>query len=347
MLDNVEMDAMNSTLVWLISVVVVVAAALLFALRGGAATPGTRDGEVAEAVAQPWWPSNLSVEQRASILSIVEDYFRRSGDAIAIRDGVATRRFNGTQFGLMNLVQVCAQIPQAQWKETIHGHFDGIARSADAQRELEQKAKVWTAIESMLVPRLWRTEDLPSDAPIFVSRIDLEGISTVLAFDLPEISTNVKPEHAAAWDIAHAQVFARALRNLREQHPVDLGTQELEPAVSVTLLAADHFYAASHVLLLDEYPDCIGPYGAVVAVPHSHGVLCHPIHSIDVVRAINRLMPIATGMWKEGPRSISPDLFWYREGRFTRLPYRIEDKKLVFEPPAVFVELLNALAQPD
>jgi hypothetical protein len=49
-------------------------------------------------------------------------------------------------------------------------------------------------------------------------------------------------------------------------------------------------------------------------------------------------------MEREGPGSITPNLYWYRDGRFTLLPYEIANKQFNFRPPDELVDLMNQLA---
>ena len=50
------------------------------------------------------------------------------------------------------------------------------------------------------------------------------------------------------------------------------------------------------------------------------------------------------GMHRDGPGSITPNLFWYRDGTFEQLPYELEGNQLSFAPSDDFVELLDQLS---
>jgi len=83
--------------------------------------------------------------------------------------------------------------------------------------------------------------------------------------------------------------------------------------------------------------------GSLIGVPHRHAVIIYPIESLQVVQAINRLIPTIHGMHNEGPGSISNKLLWYQDDEFRDLPYGVEGNKLRFMPPEFFVEMLNSM----
>ena len=104
---------------------------------------------------------------------------------------------------------------------------------------------------------------------------------------------------------------------------------------------------ADYERALEDYIESPTPYGAVVAVPHRHVVVFHAIRNLGVVKAISAMLPVAFGMYQEGPGSISPNLYWYRDGKFTLLPSKVTAKEITFLPPDTFVtEVLNILGEP-
>lgn len=91
---------------------------------------------------------------------------------------------------------------------------------------------------------------------------------------------------------------------------------------------ADHFFAASHALLLGERL----PPAAI------HGAM-----DLGLVDAINRLIVTAVSMFQQGPASISPGLYWWRAGAVTLLPSSFDGRSVNFAPPDEFIAVLNDL----
>jgi hypothetical protein len=57
-------------------------------------------------------------------------------------------------------------------------------------------------------------------------------------------------------------------------------------------------------------------------------------------------MSLAKCMHRDGPGSISPNIYWWREGELTLLPTRLSDDSAFFEPPEEFIDGLNRLHKP-
>ena len=58
------------------------------------------------------------------------------------------------------------------------------------------------------------------------------------------------------------------------------------------------------------------------------------------------MFKIAMNLFREGPGSISDQLYWWRGGEFVHLPHTVSGKSINFVPPDEFVQALNGLAEP-
>ena len=76
-------------------------------------------------------------------------------------------------------------------------------------------------------------------------------------------------------------------------------------------------------------------------------VIACPIEDLRIVGALGMTIQAVCTMSQQGPGSITDNVYWYRVGEFTRLPYEIEGNELNFEPPDEFVEMLNGLGGPE
>ena len=52
-------------------------------------------------------------------------------------------------------------------------------------------------------------------------------------------------------------------------------------------------------------------------------------------------------MFLKGPGSLTPELFWFYEGKFEVLPVIEKEDGLTFVPPPKFVDILNQLKAPE
>lgn len=297
----------------------------------------------------PSWATFFSDQQYRDFIHLVETYFR--GRQVPFRMGEGVVHLEETedgaqQLGLYNLGQLCARHPQQDWPNVIADHFQTMDKSQREQRVLEERLNDFDRVEELLAVRLWPEDYLSQiDRAKLIHRLDLPGTVSALVFDLPSSIRNVTPEEAEAWRRSPEELFDIGLANVRENCIPDKSDQELAPGLTIRLLSDESFFVASHALLLEDHPECIGTHGTLVGIPHRHVLLAYPIEDLRVIQAINLLIPIVLGMEREGPGSVSPRLYWHHCGEFVDLPYRIEDQTLHFTPPEAFIEMLQLLSE--
>jgi hypothetical protein len=88
--------------------------------------------------------------------------------------------------------------------------------------------------------------------------------------------------------------------------------------------------------------------GALVAVPNRHTMLYAPIADLTVVDTLQAMAILSQRRHAEGPGSLSPTLYWWRDGHLLALPVEVDDDGVRFFPPNEFVEgCLERLAKPS
>jgi len=103
------------------------------------------------------------------------------------------------------------------------------------------------------------------------------------------------------------------------------------------------FFGPNIVFDLKNRKELLNDMGVLIAMPHRHAVIIYPIKTLEVVDAINSLIPIVDGMNQEGPGSLTNQLYYYKNEIFLNLPYKLSDGKVEFTPPDEFIEVLNNL----
>jgi hypothetical protein len=196
-------------------------------------------------------------------------------------------------------------------------------------------------MKDLLAVRVGDEESLPTDKLIF--RRDLPGTISYLVFDLPNSVESVAPHLPEIWGKSIDELFALGLANVKQSANPSIEQVEIEPGATFTAYTGDSFFTASFALLLDQLDGATGPHGTLVAIPHRHMLLIHRIETAAAVFAVQHLGVLAVNLDEQGPGSISPNLFWYRDGKFVNLPFRIEGDSFNFRPPEEFMEMLNAL----
>jgi hypothetical protein len=303
--------------------------------------------------APPAWARFFSKGEYYRFLEEIRGYFRRRGLAIVIEDSilcVPAGLPGGIQrCGLLNLAQRCKQeADAATWPGIIAAHFDSFERHLQESARVQEIARDFERVAPLLAVRLYPQEYLEGDtARHCVFRRDLPGTVTVLVYDLPSSIQNVRPGDVASWGRDVEEIFEIALDNVRLHSIPQRSEVACGDGIALQVLTGQDYFVATHALLLDEHPACVGIHGALVGVPHRHAVLTYPIRDMAVLRVVQPMLGAIIGMERDGPGSISSQLFWYHDGSYERLPYRVDRQRLIVEPPAPFLELLQTLARTD
>ena len=300
----------------------------------------------------PAWANFFTPAQYAEFVDCVSAHFTKQKRRFTLGDGVVyiddSQPKSKRQLGLLNLAQMCARNDSKDWRDIIGDHFRTLEKSYGEQKVLDERLSDFARVAELLAVRLWPEGYLAElDRKKILHRTQLPGTISALVFDLPSSIRNVTPEEMQSWGKSETELFRIGLANVMENCIPDVSEQDLGNGITLTLFSDESYFVASHALLLEEHPDCIGPFGTLVGIPHRHVMLAYPIADLRVVQAIQMMIPIIAGMERDGPGSISPLLYWHKNGDYTNLPYRIDKQTLSFSPPPEFVEMLNLLSEPE
>jgi hypothetical protein len=301
----------------------------------------------------PEWARFFTPDDYRDFLQAVDGEMRRRQLTYEFGDGTVHVMPSGAEnadYGLLNLAQTCHATGRADWEPTIREHFDNAFRSTRDSEELDAKSGSLDGVRACLKVRLYHTDYLDQMGETgLIHRMPAEGLIETLVYDLPGSVRTVPPDHARKWGVALDDLFRIGLQNVRAEQPAP-ALQKFDVGKGATLqaLVGDSFFTASHALFLEDHLKPPPDYGAVLAVPHRHAVLFHPIVDMKVVGAVNSMIPIAFGMYQEGPGSLSPGLYWWKERRLTLLPTKVTAQSISFSPPAEFVnDVLDRVPEPE
>jgi hypothetical protein len=300
----------------------------------------------------PDWAKFFSLEDYRAFLGAVDEEMRRRQLPFEFGDGTVRVSPPGEEdadYGLLNLAQTCHAAGRNEWPTTIREHFDNAFRSSRDSQELDAKSDRLEAVRGSLKVRLYHTDylDQMGDGGL-VHRVPAEGLIETLVYDLPGSVRTVPPDHVRKWGLPTDELFRIGLDNVRAEPAPARQTFDVGKGALIQALVGDSFFTASHVLFLDQHLGPPSAFGALVALPHRHAVLFHPIENMRVIGAVNSMIPIAFGMYQEGPGSLSPGLYWWRSGTLTLLPTKVSAQSITFSPPDAFVkEVLDRVPEPD
>lgn len=295
----------------------------------------------------PKWASFFSKKEYQIFNKEINVYFENLKVDFSINDGIVIikgNQFGFENLGLINIAQVCKQEQNTKlYKKIINEHFASLIRTHNFEQEFKKISDDFEKVKKYIGLRLYNNE--------YASHIGKEqtigkditaGIYAMVVFDFPDSIINIKPEQTLKWNKSVDEIYEIGKNNIREKYPINTFEEKFEN-FSIMFGTADHFFTPNIMLDIKKKPELIGEFGSLIGIPHRHSVLVYPIENLEVVKAINGLIPIVYGMNQEGPGSLSNEIFWYFNDTFTELPYKFEDNKLQFIPPNNFLDILNKL----
>jgi len=236
--------------------------------------------------------------------------------AVSRIDPGVVRLSNGRSVGLLQLAQHCHLRDRAEWRGLIGQHLRTVtAHLGDATDPI-----------SMIDLRIRLVPDTPADAATFQSfgaRPFAEGVLQLLGVDVANAvrSVPVREVEELGWDVeeawASAQLQTDMLERPDELHVIDLG------GASFVHVFGERPFTASMVGIVDQLVEekaVVGPDGAIVSMPSRHSVLVHPVVGRETHDGIGGLIPITRQLYRQGPASVSPHLYWWQAGQLTWLP---------------------------
>lgn len=276
----------------------------------------------------------------------IETYFRKKKASYSYVSGVIVSPNEAgeeVRHGLVNIAQQCRQAAPKEWKTLITRHFKTLDEIDQFNEVFNKRAHDFRYTQKYLGVRLYGSDYLTHiGEDIILTRPVMEGIIAMLVFDFPHSVVNVKPEQSILWSKSEDELFEIGLANMRANYRYNLSHESLGEA-AIWFATADHFFTPNIIFDLQHDPKLQGLHGSLVGIPHRHAVLIYPINSVETIRMITQLLPVINGMHREGPGSISPQLYWYTNNNFHPLPYRIDEKTIQFTPPENFINMLNEL----
>ena len=298
----------------------------------------------------PAWARVLGPQGYHTFVALVENYFvgRHIAVQLDIKEGLLRPQANDAEqssvFGLQNIAQTCSQADRDQWRDLIHSHFDCIFAASDDQNALRIDVSDFDKVRDNIRARLYPLE-LEQQSVETVHRDGPEGTLEVIVVDLPKSVRTVSRSEAAEWGVSRDELFELGRRNLAKRTSVQMHAVEIQAGIELLAFMGDAYYAASHVLMLEQHVPGDLPHGALVGIPRRDVMLVHPIRNIGAADAISSMLQATLHWHAEGPGSLSPLLYWYRAGEFVTLTYTIKDNTLDFTPPLEFLDMLKMLSE--
>lgn len=281
----------------------------------------------------PDWAAPLDAAQFTEFCRQLQDTLAPHG-GYRMEEGFVTVPGRSTKYGLTNLLQAWALSEPAARPDLVALHFRNLFAAEDTV------APTPAQLAPLIRPRVRSHEQSQTANVPALSQAVADGVDAVLCVDMPTAVSNLQPEQAAATGRTMPELWELAISQIDDGQPVqqdDLGS-------GVTAHFGESFFVASRVLDLEHFAGEMPVHGALVAVPHRHLLLVHPIETTRALNALNAMVGAADHFFRQGPGSIVPHVFWWRrEHELLRIQAGIRDGHHYLVPPDEFVDLLNSL----
>ncbi len=255
------------------------------------------------------------------------------------------------QLGLWNLAAQCAQVDKRDWKALIAEHLDVVLSREDQDAEREAAfAQGLDAVRPHLRATLWPTRDMPPEVLEDLASVPItDGLIAAIAWDSAMSVTTLNASDIEDLGLSPAEALEIAVDNHGgDAISVQWVALPQQEHVQVVMVETPDPYAATHALRLDSLREGDPPAGGwLVAVPLRSFLVAVPIDHAGAIEALNVMVPVAREAYGQGPRSVTPEVYWLSEGAWRPIGVQLEaDGRVGVHPPPGLVEVLEGLAGP-
>jgi hypothetical protein len=285
----------------------------------------------------PEWAEFLDADEWEAFSSLVRDEAEGRGWSHDFEAGFLEQANGGGRMGLGNLAQTCHLAPRAEWGDLVRQHFERLLANVD-EPQFGDREEALAAIKARLLPDSFVAE---LGFEVAARRVGTD-LQLALAYDLPYTVDVPDREKILAWG-AEDELFELAVEHARAEPGLELDRHVIGEDIGMWSLVGDSFFTATHALWADDFDPPASEHGTLVAVPHRHAVLAHPIRDLSVVGAVTHMVLLVQRMYVEGPGSLSDGLYWLRAGTLERLDVRVDGESTTFTPSQELLEIFNRL----
>lgn len=283
----------------------------------------------------PEWGRLFDASSYAAFLDTVRDELQARGEPFELHDDYA--RLGGAagwDLPLLPLAQRCSGSEAADWPARVREELERRVAEEKLGRELDAVRGDFEKARSVLKLRVQTTASLGTGA---ISAPIAGGLHAVLVLDLPSFVTPVRVADLAAWERPAEALVRVALENVKAQEHVELNPMEIA-GTRVFAISGKSVFVATLGLAADDLLGAPTEFGALVAMPSAHILLCHSIVDRRSLKALEAMAAGALQAFEGGPSPLSPDLLWKRGDVFVALPVRREDGEVKCSLPRAFDE---------
>lgn len=247
------------------------------------------------------------------LADLVHDYFAGRGEQVTYdpEEGIGT--FGQVEFSVHNMAANLAKIHREQWPDYVAWHFGRLVDSGPPElpsrySEVRKRLRVRLASDSWV-------EQLPFQK---IARPVADDLHEVLMLSLDGTAVSVPPESLDAWDEPLDKLWQDARENTLWDEPRER-RMAIRPTGERFVWVRGSWWVASLLLDLGRYLSPRNPHGAAAMVPVRDALFFHEITDQGVADSVAGMMELGLQFHLEGPDSISPHVYWWRDGKIRRV----------------------------
>lgn len=280
-----------------------------------------RDGRLTQDDRLPF----LTLDEAGRVRHLVQQAFAECGREVTVYPDYL-RDDQGSEFGLWNVAAACHADPRGEraWPTVVAEYVRNLLEHVD-QGSLEgfEDEDVWSSVYVKLSP----AEALPSREGLAYLDETVPGLVDALVVDLP---------HAVSWLTdsevrrfgGKAALREAGLANLRMLPVGERKHMRAPDGGTFEVLLGESVYTASRALVMEDLLTRVlgltvdGGHGVLAAMATRNQIAIHVIHDRSVIPSLRLMARFAVAGFTDGTGPLSPDVLWWRDGRWTRVTRR-------------------------
>jgi len=274
----------------------------------------------------------------------IKNYFDKKKIDIEISDDYELKTPEGSLFSgetnLYNLAKACRESEKKTWKELIEEFFDNILEGTNFQKTFDERRTDFDYAKVFIGVRFFNRAYFGDKEDSFVFVPLLEDVCLTLIFDLPNYTNSVLPGLIETWNKNEQELFHIGYYNIHIKYQYSIDIESIGD-IQAYRVHTDHFYG-NIVLLQLENKGLVGKHDSLIIVPNRHETFIYPIENEEVSKAIKYFVLIAQDRFM-GPGSISKNLYWYKDKKFTLLLVTKNGCEVFINTTPEYLEMINSL----
>lgn len=290
------------------------------------------------------WASFFSEEEFKIFTGLIEKIlkdqnYKRDGDSIIWGNNHVTY--------LNNVARFCKQAKIEDWESILIRFFAQFSSMNAISQKLDELLADFESAKDHLVARIVIDSYFSvfdKNNVEFVFRRDIPETLTVLMVDSGTSLHTVTKDQIKNWNVDEKTIFDCAIENVAQKYEFETTVKNLHEKGNVNLnfvFSPDTLASSIPLLFTSKFNDYVGKYGVLFCIPTTSICILHSFNDANAYVAVYDLFKLAYQYFHTEPKSVSSNVYWYRDGQCQVLDIKLKDQKIDFKPSESFVNCFD------